>query len=346
MNQRWYTNRISFRIIFPVVGGLILYLALLMVFGNLEAISEVFFSQEALFIILLTYLNHEWSIFLLGRRRLRELTLGPKLPCRLVYPGILLASSILINSGITLVYFIYILEYYHYLTELVTINILMIIFQMMMVLYYISMLNIRRYNTLLLEREEMQAGQLELELESFKAEMKPDLLMECLENLLSIMRTDTRKAEQYIQGLSSQYRYLLDNRQKEFVDLEMEIEALKELLLLINGGEKEKIILNGTPAEPGFDIIPGTLQNLVYNIENTMILSSVQPMELSIRRQKKGDLLICHPKRPRLVPGTTISIERLNRSYLYFTGRALEKSDSGKEICWRIPVIPEIEQDQ
>jgi LytS/YehU family sensor histidine kinase len=216
---------------------------------------------------------------------------------------------------------------------------------MMMQLYYFSMINIRRYNALLLEKEEMQAKHLELELESFKAEMKPDLLMECLENLLSIMRKDTRKAEQYIQGLSNQYRYLLDNRQKEFISLEPEMEALDELLGLLNGGAEERIAVERADLEPGLNIIPGTLQNLVFNIENTMILSSLEPMKLSLRHDGDGNLLICHPNRPRLVPGHTVSLEKLNRSYAYYTGRQLEKTESAGEICWIVPALPEVQKE-
>ena len=347
MKQRWYINRISFRIIYPAVAGLILYMVMLMVFGNLEMIFETFFSQEAIFMIVLAYINHEWSIFLLGRKKLSELASAPAVSPRLIYLGILLLSSVLITSSITLVYFIYILKYFHYLTEVITINVLIIIFQVIMHMYYLSMINIRKYHSLSVEKEVIQARQLELELESFKAEMNPDLLMECLENLISIMQKDVKKADAYIQGLSNQYRYLLDSRKKEFVNLKEELEALQELLFLLNGGGEDRILLELSAGFSGKDqsekpIIPGTLLNLAFNIENSMILNSLDPLKIQLFEEEDGGLSICIANRPRLIPGKTISIEKLEQSYEYYTGKNLERKETDNQVCWSIPPLPEI----
>jgi len=72
MQQKWYINRISFRIFLPAIAGVVLYLAMLMVFGNLENLSETFFSQEALFLVVLTYINHEWAMYLMGKTKSRD----------------------------------------------------------------------------------------------------------------------------------------------------------------------------------------------------------------------------------------------------------------------------------
>lgn len=315
MKQKWYIHRISFRILFPAVSGLILYLATLMVFGNLENLSGTFFSQEALFLVILTYINHEWAIFLLDRNRSQE-ALDSSSPMRMVlYLGILLLTSTLINSAIILSYFIFILSYYHFATELITITILLALFQLLVHLYYISILNIRRYHDLLMEQEEVQGRQLELELESFKSEMNPDLLMECLENLLTLVQRDIQESDRYIQSLSNQYRYLLDNRKKEFVELDEELKAADELVYLLNNGGETKITMKHNSLNGKMAVIPGSLHHIIYQVENSQILNSLNPLTLELFLDDEGNLCIRHLNQPKLVAGHIIKMDKLNQSY-------------------------------
>lgn len=315
MKQKWYIHRISFRILFPAVSGLILYLATLMVFGNLENLSGTFFSQEALFLVILTYINHEWAIFLLDRNRSQE-ALDSSSPMRMVlYLGILLLTSTLINSAIILSYFIFILSYYHFATELITITILLALFQLLVHLYYISILNIRRYHDLLMEQEEVQGRQLELELESFKSEMNPDLLMECLENLLTLVQRDIQESDRYIQSLSNQYRYLLDNRKKEFVELDEELKAADELVYLLNNGGETKITMKHNSLNGKMAVIPGSLHHIIYQVENSQILNSLNLLTLELFLDDEGNLCIRHLNQPKLVAGHIIKMDKLNQSY-------------------------------
>ncbi len=342
MKPRGYIERISFRIIFPALSGITLYLAMLMVFGNLESLSESFFSQEALFLVILTYLNHEWAIFLLGRKRSRQVQLGPHPLPKIALTLVLLTGTIILSSAFTLVYFMLVLEYNFFLTELVTINILMVLFQLLVHLYYISMINIRRSHDLSVEKEEMEKRQVETDLESFKSEMNPGLLMECLENLLILMQRDVPESDRYVQALANQYRYLLDSRKKDFVSLEEEIKAAGELVYLMNGAAAGRIILE--PAQAGEDqsLIPGTLHGILNAIRNIMILNSSDPLSVSICRDENRNLCLRHPNRARLMPGPGIRMDRLEKSYLHYTGSGITRSEDDTRVVWKIPRLPQI----
>ncbi len=342
MSNGWYINRVSFRILFPAIAGLVLYLAMLMVFGNLENLSDTFFSQEALFLVILTYLNHEWSVFLLGRKRSQDALKSTGPLHRIIFLLILVSGTVILSTGIILAYFILVLGYYHFATELVTINILMLMFQFLVHLYYFSMLNIRRYHELLMEKEEIQGQHLELELESFKSEMNPGLLMECLENLLSLMHKDIQESDRYIRALSDQYRYMLDSRQKEFIDVEDEMKAARELVYLLNSGAGDRIILEDETTEEKQALIPETFLSIIYHAENTMILSPHLPLVLRLCRDEKGDILIQYEHRPRLVPAPAVSMDRMNRSYMHYTGRGISHTEEGLSTEWIIPRLPEI----
>jgi len=342
MKQKWYINRIPFRILFPAVSGLILYLALLMVFGTLDSLSGSFFSQEAFFLILLAYIVHEWTIFLLGRQGSRKALNNTAILPKILYALIMLITTLLISTVIILVYFIFILGYNYYGTEVITINVLLVLFQLMVHLYYISMLNIRRFHELSMNQEEIQGQQLEIELETFKSEMNPNLLMECMESLISIMHIDIDESEKYIQSLSNQYRYLLDNREKEFVDLEDEMKAVQELVYLLNNGGSAKLILESDIKNLRTVIIPGTLNNIIYQIENSMILNPMNPLKVQISQEDHGGIMITHPNQPKLIPGELVRMDKLNQSYDHYTGKSISRTPEGSMLVWRVPGLPEI----
>ena len=342
MKQRWYINRISFRILFPAFAGIVLYLAMLTVFGNLESLSETFFSQEALFLVILSYINHEWAIFLLGRKKSQSALESRRVISKIIYFLILFSGTGILSSGVILIYFVIIIGYLHFATEMVTILILMSLMQLMVHMYYLSILNIRRYHQLSIEKEEIQGRQLELELESFKTEMNPGLLMECLENLLTLMQKDIGEADNFIQALSNQYRYLLESRNKEFVNLNEEIGIVEELVFLLNGGGESKISINHKSADGELPVVPGTLHSILYSVENSMILSPLNPLQVKIGQQKSGDILLSHSNRPRLEPGARIRLDKLNKSYKYYTNRKIIREEKDSEVHWIIPHLPEI----
>ena len=109
MKQQLYINNVIFRILFPAIAGLILYLAMLMVFGSLDQLAESFFSQEALFIIILTYLNHEWTVFRLKKGSGKEIFTGGNAIRLFLYLAGVTLVTLTITSVTILVYFIIII---------------------------------------------------------------------------------------------------------------------------------------------------------------------------------------------------------------------------------------------
>jgi len=349
MKQQLYINNVVFRILFPAIAGLILYLAMLMVFGSLDQLAENFFSQEALFIIILTYLNHEWSVFRLKKGSGQEIfTGGNAIRLFLYLTGVMLVT-LTITSVTILVYFIIIIGYFHFLTELITLNVLMLLFQMLMHLYYIGIIQIGHLHAISMEQEETHREQLELELETFENEMNPGLLMDCLETLISLIHKDIQDAEKYIQNLSDHYRYLLENRQREFIEMDLEIKSVEDLVYLLGRAGAKDMSLEYRKGQDfrGIKIIPGTLSYIVFYIVNNMIISSLSPVNIHVSLDKDKNVLISCRNRPRLMPADvqTGNLNRLNRSYTHYTGFGLEVNEGVDMFEWKVPHIPEIRED-
>jgi len=349
MKQQLYINNVVFRILFPVIAGLILYLAMLMVFGSLDQLSENFLSQEALFIITLTYLNHECSARWLKKGRGQEIFTGGRTIRLILHLIGVILLTITITSVTILVYFIFIIGYFHFLTELITLNVLLILFQMLIHLYYMGIIQIGHLHAISMEQEENHKEQLELELETFENEMNPDLLMDCLETLISLIHCDIQDAEKYIRNLSDHYRYLLENRQREFVEMDLEIKSIEELVyLLSSAGAKDLSLRYGEGHDfSRLKIIPGTLSFIVFYVANNMIISSLSHVSIHITLDADKNVLVGCKNRPRIKPVEvqTSNFNRLNRSYTHYTGFGIEVNKAEDMIEWKVPHIPEIKED-
>ncbi len=322
---------------------------MLMVFGSLDQLAESFFSQEAIFIVILTYLNHEWSVIRLKKGSGKEIFTAGKAIRLVLHLTVVVLVTLIITSATILFYFIFIIGYFHFLPELITLNVLMILFQMLFHLYYIGIIQIDHLHAISMEQEEIFSEQLELELESFENEMNPDLLMVCLETLISLIHKDIQDAEKYILNLSGHYRYILENRQKEFVEMDLEMRSAEELVYLLDrAGEKNLALEYGKSRDfKGVKIIPGTLSVIVLFIVNNMIISSLYPVGIHISLDNNNNILVSCRNRPRLMPADvqTGNLNRLNRSYKHYTGLGILVSQETDKMEWKVPHIPEIKED-
>lgn len=79
---------------------------------------------------------------------------------------------------------------------------------------------------------EMENAQLQMELNQLKNQVNPHFLFNTLNNLDTLVKTDTEKASQVIHGLSDVIRYQIYDSNKEKILLSKDIEILKQLLML------------------------------------------------------------------------------------------------------------------
>ena len=167
-------------------------------------------------------------------------------------------------------------------------------------------------------------------------------MMACLESLISIMGSDTEESEKYIQSLSNQYRYILENRNKEFVDLDEELKAVHELVYLLNRGGPELLLLDTETDHADRAIIPGTLHNILYQVENSMILNPKNPLKVMIRQEEDGSIRIRHKSQPKIIQPDPVRMDKLNQSYEHYTGNRIKREPEDSWIVWNIPALPDI----
>ena len=327
--------------------GTLLYLLILMFFDSIDMLADNFFSREVLFVVGLTYLVFEinrlvivvFNAFLVTDKSLL-------LRIFLQYFAAIIFSAAAI-SGSLFLYFGYIEGFSTIRTELITFNALFLFVTIFYHLFFFSLVYLNRQNVTKIEKEEVLRENLDLELQSFKNQINPDLLFQSLEIIISALHANKKSADQLIDDLSTTYRYTLDNKHNDLVSLKSEIASLAPLSNIFKTKYPKafSLQLDTDPRNNMKNIIPGTLHLLLENALSENIISDTLPLNFRVKSDQDA-LIIEYALCERLSGRHKLNkrLDILRKAYLYYSTAGIETSVSNgiKEI--RIPML-EIEED-
>jgi LytS/YehU family sensor histidine kinase len=132
-----------------------------------------------------------------------------------------------------------------------------------------------------LEKENMHARFLAL-----KNQVSPHFLFNNLSVLSSLVESRPEQSGEFIQELSSAYRYILEQSELDKISLEEEMKFLDTYMYLLRTRFKEKVILDSALShadEERYSVIPLTLQLLVENAVKHNTMSLANPLVISIK---------------------------------------------------------------
>jgi LytS/YehU family sensor histidine kinase len=159
-----------------------------------------------------------------------------------------------------------------------------------------------------------------------------------------LVSSNPELAEQFIQKLSSIYRYVLEYREIEFVDLISEIAFVKDYFYLQQIRDEDKISLTIEVAEPAnYKILPMSLQLLVENAIKHNAYTRENPLKILIR-QNDGTLEITNNLQKKLTIGhsSKIGLKNLGERTKFITKKELQVIATNDEFKVIVPLIPSL----
>ena len=177
--------------------------------------------------------------------------------------------------------------------------------------------------------------------ETLKSQVNPHFLFNSLNSLSSLIRKDPDLSEQFIQKLSSVYRFILDNREKELVPLTTELEFVNNYFYLQKIRDEDKIILKNELKETEkMEVLPVSLQLLVENALKHNAATRKQPLEITIHSEGLDKLVVRNnlQKKTQLNDSSKIGLKNLNERSRLILNREIEIQDTEDEFVVKIPV--------
>jgi two-component system, LytTR family, sensor kinase len=193
-----------------------------------------------------------------------------------------------------------------------------------------------------LEKEELKRITVSAEFESLKNQVNPHFLFNALNTLASLIEEEPQVASRFVQKLSSVYRYLLSQKDKELVSLGEELEFLKSYIFLyqIRFGENFKVIIDIDQQWLHKEIVTLSLQMLLENAVKHNIISKEKPLTVKIHI-KGQKLCVCNNLQVKtiLTESNGIGLKNIQSRYAIISNEEVEVSMSENMFLVCVPLI-------
>ncbi len=189
----------------------------------------------------------------------------------------------------------------------------------------------------------LQKENLQSQFDVLKQQVNPHFLFNSLNVLTSLIKLEPDLAEKFSEQLSKVYRYVLENKDNELVDLNTELIFLDAYIFLLNIRFVNKLIVNiNIPeAKRSEQIIPLAMQLLIENAIKHNIMSKSNPLHIDIFIDKDDFLNIVNnlQERPSQIISTGVGLKNIQNRYLLLnnTQPSFEKTET--QFIAKVPLV-------
>jgi PAS domain S-box-containing protein len=204
-------------------------------------------------------------------------------------------------------------------------------------------LTVARTQLIRLQKENLQS-----QFEVLRQQVNPHFLFNSLNVLTSLIKLEPDLAEKFTEHLSKVYRYVLENKDNELVDLKTELDFLDAYLFLLNIRFMDKILVNINieSDKTDFLILPLALQLLIENAIKHNSMSKKAPLRINLFIDRNNFLNVENnvQERESYLASTGVGLKNIEHRYKLLEMEAPEFIKTQTSFIARIPLKkPEIQ---
>jgi LytS/YehU family sensor histidine kinase len=197
------------------------------------------------------------------------------------------------------------------------------------------------WQTSLKREQKLREEKLIFQNETLKNQVNPHFLFNSLNTLSALVSTQPEVAEEFINRLSSIYRYILENSSKDRVPLAVEISFISDYFYLHKIRDDGKIELEILINDPdNYEILPVSLQILVENAVKHNKATRESPLKISIYIENKHVVVKNNLQKMGVqLPSTKIGLKNLAQRVNLITGKVLIIDETHTDYIVKIPLL-------
>jgi LytS/YehU family sensor histidine kinase len=191
--------------------------------------------------------------------------------------------------------------------------------------------------------ERLKRENLSIQLEGLKNQISPHFLFNSLNTLAAIIPEDPMQSVEFVHKLSHTYRYLLEQKDKNLVELSTELDFIQSYYFLqrIRFGDNLRLTIELPEAYYTRKLPPLSLQLLIENAIKHNVISDQKPLCLSIGIDESGRLLVQNNLQPRLMvePSTGIGLPNIESRYKHLEVGGMEVKQTDTLFSVYLPLL-------
>lgn len=201
---------------------------------------------------------------------------------------------------------------------------------------------IDRWKASIVEAERLEKEKSQVQFDNLKNQLNPHFLFNALTSLNSLIFENQQLASEFLQQLSKVYRYVLQNKEKNFVQLHTELEFITNYVRLLEtrfgGALKINFHINEEAKEKA--IVPVTLQILIENALKHNIVDKDKKLIIDILTV--GDYLVVSNNlqvRKKVETSNKQGLDNLKSLYQFLTDKPVIIEPTEDRFYVKIPLI-------
>ncbi|NNC50626.1 MAG: histidine kinase [Flaviramulus sp.] len=258
---------------------------------------------------------------------------------------ILRASIAMIYRGISFDQFLSVQQFKHYQFGLWITLTIVIIFH---VIYFYN-----RYQQNRIKEQKVIAGTASAKFDALKNQLDPHFLFNSLNVLTSLIEENPSNAQKFTTSLSKVYRYVLEQKNKELVTVDEELQFAKTYMSLLKMRFEDSIIFTMPEKASNLEskVVPLSLQLLLENAVKHNMVTSTKPLHIKIY-EDNGNLIVENNLQPKQImkKSSGVGLSNITQRYSLLTNKKVNINKEADRFAVAIPMltkqIPVMRTDQ
>lgn len=201
---------------------------------------------------------------------------------------------------------------------------------------------IDRWRDSIVRAERLEKEKSQVQFDNLKNQLNPHFLFNALTSLNSLIFENQGLASQFLQHLSKVYRYVLQNKDKNFVTVQTELDFIQNYVFLLETRFTHSLKIKFEISEEarGRAIVPVTLQILLENALKHNIVDQAKPLHIDVLTI--GDYLVVSnnlQQKKRVETSNKMGLENLKSLYRFLTEKPVLIDASETRFNVKVPLI-------
>ncbi|MBV7267892.1 histidine kinase [Winogradskyella luteola] len=199
-----------------------------------------------------------------------------------------------------------------------------------------------RYQKNKVKEQKVIAGAASAKFDALKNQLDPHFLFNSLNVLTSLIEENPDSAQKFTTSLSKVYRYVLEQKSKELVTVDEELNFARTYMSLLKMRFEDSIIFEipDKASNPESKVVPLSLQLLLENAVKHNMVTSNKPLHIKIY-EDGNYLVIMNNLQPKQIvkKSSGVGLENIKQRYKLLSERKVYINQREKDFAVAIPML-------
>ncbi len=192
------------------------------------------------------------------------------------------------------------------------------------------------------KEQKIIAGTASAKFDALKNQLDPHFLFNSLNVLTSLIEEDPYQAQKFTTSLSKVYRYVLEQKNKDLVTVDEELQFARTYVRLLKMRFEDSIIFDipEKSSDPEAKIVPLSLQLLLENAVKHNVVTSERPLHIKVQ-ENGGMLTVSNNLQEKQVvrKSSGVGLQNIRQRYGILTNKQVEIEKSASEFSVKLPML-------